>query len=525
MEAGSPTDIRALLAKLDPNQKQKLDYLLSEDLNAVWYATPGPQLDARLCQADILLYGGSPGGGKSDLLLGCAILDHSRSLIIRRQTIDLRGLEDRLFTIIGGDRGYNSIKHRWVNPKDRSQILEFGGLKDPKSHNEYQGRPHDFIGFDEGAQLREHQVQFVSGWLRPADNVHSGKGRRTRIIIASNPPVGGEGLWLLSWFAPWLDPMFPNPARPGELRWCIVVKGKTVWVDGPGVYPADGQNYIALSRTFIPAKLDDNPYLRNTNYRAQVDSLPEPLRTILLTGNFALARIDEPDQIIPSSYVRAAQLRWREDGFRGVRQTAMALDVAFGGTDQAIVAAVHDQWFAKPEIKDGVDVNESSDLSGMVFARRKGDTPVAVDMGGGYGIGVAEHLKKGKVRVFKFNGSKKVEKRQIQGGMKFANLRAQVYWEFREDLSPQSDFLIALPPDTRLTAEFAAIRKKVRAGAFYVESKDDIRRRLGSSPDRADAYVMAWWLRKKTILMDQRLKIRGSRQDDAAPISNPFEGF
>ena len=48
------------------------------------------------------------------------------------------------------------------------------------------------------------------GWLRSTT-----QGQRCRVMIASNPPVGGEGEWLGVWFAPWRDPQFPAPAAPG----------------------------------------------------------------------------------------------------------------------------------------------------------------------------------------------------------------------------------------------------------------------------------------------------------------------
>jgi hypothetical protein len=514
--------VKALLASLDPNEKAKLDRLMANELKRLWHPTPGPQLDAYLSEADVMLYGGAAGGGKTDLAIGLCLNEHLRCLVIRRQIADLQGFEERLFELVGTD-GYNSNKHRWKSPANPNHIVELGGLKDPGSEKVWQGRPHDLIIFDEAAQLQEARVSFVMGWLRSASNVAGAPGRRCRVVLATNPPSGGDGLWLLEWFKPWLDPLFPNKAKPGELRWCIMVAGKTVWVNGPGVHSVEGQNYTATSRTFIPAKLDDNPYLRDTNYRAQVESLPEPLRTQLLTGDFSLARIDSKNQVVPSAYIRAAQARWREDGNIKNPMTAMALDVAFGGKDTAILAAVHDQWFAPIDEKPGVQIEHTDDLSGMVFARRKNKAPVAVDMGGGYGISVAEKLHDSEIRVFRFNGSKKTEARQAQGGLKFKNLRAKAYWEFREDLSPSSEFRIALPPDTRLGAEFAAIEGFTRAGVYQVESKDDIRAKLGTSTDKADAIVMAWWVRKQ-LLRSVSVKKQGNANDHAATES-PWAGL
>src|SRR5690606_30577702 len=153
---------------------------------------------------------------------------------------------------------------------------------------------------------------------------------------------GGDGEWLLSEFAPWLDPMSPSPAKPGELRWAIRVGGVTEWVDGPGVYVRDGQEYEALSRTFIPARLDDNPYLANTRYRAVLQGLPEPLRSQLLHGDFLAGREDHEWQVVPSAWVDAAQQRWREAGDKPRRMLAISADIALGGADNLTIASLHE---------------------------------------------------------------------------------------------------------------------------------------------------------------------------------------
>ena len=57
-----------------------------------WVPNPGPQTDAYFCPADVLLYGGQGGGGKSALLAGLATTEHSRSLLLRVQYTDLGGL-------------------------------------------------------------------------------------------------------------------------------------------------------------------------------------------------------------------------------------------------------------------------------------------------------------------------------------------------------------------------------------------------------------------------------------------------
>jgi hypothetical protein len=78
------------------------------------------------------------------------------------------------------------------------------------------------------------------------------------------------------------------------------------------------------------------------------------------------------------------------------------------------------------------------------------------------------------------------------GSERFANLRAQTWWQFREALDPFTGADIALPPDPELAAELTMPRRVPEKREIQIESKDQIKKRLGRSPDKADAVVMAW---------------------------------
>jgi len=99
-----------------------------------------------------------------------------------------------------------------------------------------------------------------------------------------------------------------------------------------------------------------------------------------------------------------------------------------------------------------------------------------------------------------FNGSTQSIERTKDGQLAFANKRAEVWWKFREALDPdQPDgSAIALPPDPELRADLCAPTWKLSVRGILLESKDgssgfgNLRQRLGRSPGKGDAVVMAW---------------------------------
>jgi hypothetical protein len=75
--------------------------------------------------------------------------------------------------------------------------------------------------------------------------------------------------------------------KPGELRWHTTLEGKTQWLENGEAFQHRGERIKPRSRTFIPAKLHDNPILAATGYEATLQAMPEPSRSILLYGIFA----------------------------------------------------------------------------------------------------------------------------------------------------------------------------------------------------------------------------------------------
>ena len=82
-----------------------------------------------------------------------------------------------------------------------------------------------------------------------------------------------------------------------------------IGTDGHPLYDFDPEYYSPddiikpLTRTFIPSRVTDNPYLMATGYISTLQSLPEPLRSQMLKGDFEAGTEDDPWQVIPTQWV------------------------------------------------------------------------------------------------------------------------------------------------------------------------------------------------------------------------------
>lgn len=442
---------------------------------------PSPQEMAYESEADILLYGGSAGGGKTELLLGLSATRHKRSIIFRREHTQLRAMMDRAVDILGRQY-FNGQESRFRLPDGR--MIRFGGMKDAGSEKAYQGQPHDFMGFDEVTEFLEAQFRFVIAWNRSAE-----EGRRCRVVAASNPPTTAEGEWVIRFWAPWLDPNHPNPAMPGELRWFVMTADGDREVDGPDEIEIDGEMLQPRSRTFIPSSVEDNPFLMATGYKAQLQALPEPLRSQMLRGDFTAGREDDPWQVIPTAWVRAAQERWTPQRPPGPMD-ALGVDVAMGGAAQTVMYPRYGDWFGEPIVHPGSATPDSQTTAGLVIGQLRDGAPAFIDVVGPGGE-VYGHLHGQNVNAMRMAGGEPSQSVTQDGHLRFFNKRAEWWWRMREALDPMAPFPLSLPQSSQLRADLCAPRWQLQRDAIKIESKADIIKRLGRSPDHGDAAVYA----------------------------------
>lgn len=435
--------------------------------------------------ADIIGYGGAAGGGKTDLACGKALTQHRRVAVFRREATQLTGIIDRFTELLGGRDGYNGAERIWRGAGPNGVQIEFGSVPNLGDETKHQGRPKDLLVLDEAANFLESQVRFLMGWVRTTV-----PGQRCQTLMTFNPPTSAEGRWVIDFFAPWLDRKHPNPAKPGELRWFATIDGRDVEVSGGAAFVHKGETIKPLSRTFIPSRIGDNPFLTGTGYMATLQSLPEPLRSQMLNGDFAAGMEDDPWQVIPTAWVEAAMARWTDRAPKG-EMLAQGVDVARGGKDNTCIANRHEgNWFDRVKTYPGAETPDGPAVAGLVIACRRDAAPVNIDV---IGVGASPYdtLNGMDIQVLGVNMSAAAPGTDKSGLLRFFNTRSMLWWRMREALDPANDTGTALPPDKVLLAELCMPRWAPKGKVIQVESREDIVKRLGRSPDRGTAVVLA----------------------------------
>jgi predicted phage terminase large subunit-like protein len=191
-----------------------------------------------------VFYGGAAGGGKSEALLMAALQYIEEpgyaAILFRRTFADLAlpgALMDRSREWFGGTKArWNNSEHTWTFPSGAS--LTFGYLEHEQDKFRYQSAEFQFVGFDELTQFSESQYRYLFSRLRRLTS----SDVPLRMRSASNP--GGIG---------------------------------HEWVK---------QRFLVEDRPFVPARLDDNPFLDREEYAQSLDELDPVTRRQLLMGDW-----------------------------------------------------------------------------------------------------------------------------------------------------------------------------------------------------------------------------------------------
>lgn len=225
----------------------------------------------------------------------------------------------------------------------------------------------------------------------------------------------------------------------------------------------------------------------------------------------------DPDGVIPMAWIEAAMERSRNPDLEGACAhdrhipQVVAGDIADTGEDNTVIAARCD-WclFSIEKFTDG-DVVQQAD---RMMNRAQRGTRLVVDSIG-VGAGTLATVKRTYTDAEGFVASAGTKRKDRSGTFGFTNLRAAAWWNLRELLDPQLGEPVVLPDVPELLGDLSAPKyREMAGGKLQVESKDDIRKRLGRSTDMGDTVVMAFWddVKKRRRLGEGTLSDSGLRK-------------
>jgi len=507
------------------------------ELLNIWQPFPNsPQEFAFHHPADVLFYGGKAGSGKTDLLLGVAG-NNPNSLILRREFPRARAIIERSRAIFA--RGikrherdsFNESLHLWRLANGNT--IEIGGCQYEKDKENYQGRDHAAKLFDEITEFSESQFRFITIWARHAD-----PKVRSRIIATGNPPTSVDGEWVMDYWGAFVDPDHEDPAEDGGICWYVTItqndEDKDIELRDYRLSRSDVQGYIdrkempirpayqwikpdgsikilkARSRAFVSGSVEDNPVMMERGYDEQLDALPEFLRQRFREGLFQRVTESTELQVIPTAWVIAAMDRWvaflgtksldynnaisiYRTKMRAPNMSALGVDPSRGGKDDTAIAARFDDWVAPLHLTKGKYVEDGDAVRDIIQNIKIGNPQINIDA---IGIGASawDSCKKMGWQLVAINGGGSATDRSGRkitdrtGLLQFRDMNAMLAWKLMEALDPQYNPTLMLPPDPKLKAELCSIRRSsIDGGVITIESKKEIKKQLGRSPDRADA--------------------------------------
>ncbi len=256
----------------------------------------GKQEKFLACSADICIYGGAAGGGKSYALL-LEPLRHIgnkqfAAVAFRRtspQILNPGGLWSESFNIYSlfGATPKLNPKPMWIFPSGAT--ITFSHLEMEQTKYDWQGSQIPLIMFDELTHFSETVFFYMLSRNR------SMCGIKPYIRATCNPDADSWVAKLIAW---WIDPDtgYPIEERCGKIRWFLRRDDTIYWADSKAELwerfnlATDEEKEEPKSITFINSTLQDNKLLmqRDPSYVANLKALPTVERERLLYGNWKI---------------------------------------------------------------------------------------------------------------------------------------------------------------------------------------------------------------------------------------------
>lgn len=398
----------------------------------------------------VLLYGGSIRGGKTFctlalIILLCKIYPKSRWAVVRKDSMTIRrNTLPSFWKILPQQfmKSFNAtLNTAYMN--NGSEILFLGENFDKdKELNRFRGLEVNGFVLEEANELNEST--YNKAIERSGSNLINPMPKPL-IALTCNPSQG------------YLKTKFYDPWKSGTL-------------EAPFFY--------------MPASIFDNPKIPK-EYLESLKSLPPEIYRRFVEGDWEGS--DDPNQLVPWEDLYKAQ-----DMILDVDESfSLGADIAGHGPDKSVFIVMKGYNIEKIEVYGDTSVQQCYHKI-MDLSLRYGinSNRICVD-GSGLGSGVVDLLKGQEKYVVNFIGGS--SPLSDTTSYSYKNLRSQAFWWLRECFVNRE---IGNITEEILKSDIASIWYYVdNDRTIKIESKDDCKKRIGRSPDYADALCYAWWAR------------------------------
>lgn len=222
------------------------------------------------------LFGGTKGPGKTESILREAIrqvhIKGYRAILFRRTNPRLGEIIDRSHKYFKGmGAKYSGMDNvlqlpAWTFPSGAK--VAFGHLQHEKDKHNYQGKEFHYIGFDQLEEFTESQYLYIIAQNRTSDP-------SIRCYIRSTANPGGVG-------HAWVKKRFIDVLKPG-------IPGYFKRIEDEDIETSASDPH-ALSRSFIPASVYDNPHIiqNDPGYVRRLQQMSEQDKQAFLFGNWEI---------------------------------------------------------------------------------------------------------------------------------------------------------------------------------------------------------------------------------------------
>ena len=408
-----------------------------------------------------LLYGGAKGGGKSywlcvemfryayDMAAKFKLKPSKNPIHIgwmgRKQAVDFTAttlqtwrqvIPEEYYELKGGSE--RDSKHILIMGRI---AIDYGGLDKTENINKFNSAEYAIIAIDQAEETLRDEVAVLRGSLR---------------LTIKGQPLPYKELYTANPASCWLKDEFIDKCPEGNV--------------------------------FVPALPSDNPYLPPDYVKTLQDAFGyrQELLEAYLNGNWA--SVEGTAQVVLDKWIMSAVDNNAPNLLP--KGKVIACDPARFGDDTTVIQVLEGSYIIE---KQTMGYSRTTDISDALLAlsRRHDDCTIVVDEIG-IGAGVVDELHKLGRHVIGFNSSAKA---QNEG--KFYNLRAEAWWEMAEMFAQHNIGCKGMYPELR--AQLCSPRYDFRNGKILIEPKDEIKARLGRSPDDADCYVMGVWAIKNVV--------------------------